>query len=297
MKEVDEKEKIEEFIDKNSNMKSKDHIKPTNENNIIDLLLELPFVKILPSNVIQEMHHSITVKHFKNHEIVLKQGDPISNLYIVNSGSFILTINHESIEQMTQDIHSFIQYQAITEEPFLEKRKYELIGIIKNYEQIPIFIYQEKKFFGDIETISGRNSSIFNIIANEDNSSLYIIDRIKWVRLTRKIRILFTKMTLKKIEMIYERILDILKGKNYLNIDKMKLYKGKIHDKIEIANNFDIYSQKMEKKEKKLMNELDKIKRNKYKYSEKAKKEKSESLRNFQHSKDYLLIYLNFRIL
>ena len=193
---------------------------------------------------------------------------------------------------MSQDIHSFIQYQAITEEPFLEKRKYELIGKIKNKEQIPIFIYQSKKFFGDIEIISGRNTSIFNIIANEDNSSLYIIDRIKWVRLTKRIRIMFTKMALKKIEIIHERILDILRGKNYLNIDKMKLYKDKIHEQIEITNNFDIYSQKIEKKEKKLKNELDKYTQNNY--NEKAKNEKSKSLRNFLNSKDYLLNLFKF---
>ena len=292
MNEINVENKIGEISNKQSKLKQKHHIRSTNDNNIINLLLDFPFIKILPSYIIQEIHHSITEQQFRIHEVVLKQGDPISNLYIVNSGSFIFTINHESIAQMSQDIHSFIQYQAITEEPFLEKRKYELNGKIINNEQIPIFIYQEKKFFGDIEIISGRNTSIFNIIANEDNSSLYVIDRIKWVRLTKRIRIMFTKMTLKKIEMIYERIFDVLKGKNYLNIDKMKLYKDKIHEQIEITNNYDIYSQKIQKKEKKLQNELDKIKMNKY--NEKLKEEKFKSLRNFQYSKDYLLNLFKF---
>ena len=291
MNEIDNKNKIE-INKRKSKLKPKHHVRSANDNNIINLLLDFPFIKILPSYIIQEIHHSITEQHFRIHEVVLKQGDPISNLYIVNSGSFIFTINHESIAQMSQDIHSFIQYQAITEEPFLEKRKYELNGKIVNTEQIPIFIYQEKKFFGDIEIVSGRNTSMFNIVANEDNSSLYVIDRIKWVRLTKRIRIMFTRMTLKKIEMIYERIFEVLKGKNYLNIDKMKLYKDKIHEQIEITNNFDIYSKKIQKKEKKLQNELDKIKLNKQ--NEKLKEEKSKSLRNFQYSKEYLINLFKF---
>ena len=188
---------------------------------------------------------------------------------------------------MSQDINSFIRYQSITEEPFLEKRKYELTGKIKNNEEIPIFIYQSKKLFGDIEIISGRNTSIFNIYANEDNSSLYIIDRMKWVKLTKKIRVIFTRLTLKKIEIIYDRILEVLKGKDNLNINKMKLYKQKILEQIEISNNYDIYFNQIEKKEKRLQNEL-----NKYKLESKNsqyEKEKSIIMQNFRHNKDYLL--------
>ena len=118
MNEIDNKNKIE-INKRKSKLKPKHHVRSANDNNIINLLLDFPFIKILPSYIIQEIHHSITEQHFRIHEVVLKQGDPISNLYIVNSGSFIFTINHESIAQMSQDIHSFIQYQAITEEPFL----------------------------------------------------------------------------------------------------------------------------------------------------------------------------------
>ena len=290
MKDIKEPDNQQEIPKQKAKTKRK--TKSMSNNSILNLLLEFPFIKILPSYVIQEISHSITEQKCLKHEIVLKQGDPITNLYIVKSGSFIFTINHESIAQVSQDIHSFIQYQAITEEPFLEKRRYELTGKIKNYEQIPIFIYQRKKFFGDIEIIIGRNNSLFNIIANEENSSLYVIDRIKWVRLTRRIRIIFTKITLKKIEMIYERIINVLKGKNYLNIDKMKLYKEKIHEQIEVNNNFDIYSKILEKNEKRLKNDVDKYNLNKI--NEKYRKDKLKSLRNFYYNKDYLLNLFKF---
>ena len=263
------------------------------ENAIINLLLEVPSIKLLPGYTIQDLYHSITEKHYRNHEIILKQGDPISNIYIVKSGSFLFTINHESISQLSQDIHSFIQYQEITKEPFLEKRKHELTGQYKNNEQIGIFIYEKKKLFGDIEIISGKNTSLFNIYANEDNSALYIIDRIKWVKLTRRIRIPFTQLTLKKIEIIYDRILDVLRGKNYLNFDKMKLFKYKINEQIEITSNFDIYYKKIKKKENELKNELDKYKLNNEK-NEIDEREKSKSLRNLQNSKHYLLNLFKF---
>ena len=262
-------------------------LKSKTENAMINLLHELPFVKYLPSYTLQDICHIIKEQTFKKHETILKQGDTINNIYIVKSGSFIFTINHESISHVSQDINSFIRYQSITEEPFLEKRKYELTGKIKNNEEIPIFIYQSKKLFGDIEIISGRNTSIFNIYANEDNSSLYIIDRMKWVKLTKKIRVIFTRLTLKKIEIIYDRILEVLKGKDNLNINKMKLYKQKILEQIEISNNYDIYFNQIEKKEKRLQNEL-----NKYKLESKnsqSEKEKSIIMQNFRHNKDYLL--------
>lgn len=111
-------------------------------------------------------------KKIKKNELVLIQGDPISNLYIVKSGSFICLINHLSISDISYDINSFIQYQNITKEPFLEDRKYELNGRIKNNEQIPLFIYQKNNYFGDIELISGKHQSCFCIKVNEDDSVL-----------------------------------------------------------------------------------------------------------------------------
>ena len=62
-----------------------------NENNInnINLIIEIPFIKILPTYAIQDICHSISTKKYKKNEYVLKQGEPISNIYIVKTGSFI----------------------------------------------------------------------------------------------------------------------------------------------------------------------------------------------------------------
>ena len=100
---------------------------------------------------------------------------------------------------------------------------------------------------------------------------------------------MFTRLTLSKLETIYERIMDVLQGKNNLIIDKMKLLKEKIHEQIKVNNNYDIYSTKIKTKEKKLINDLDKYKLN-ANYNKNCEKEKSKSLRNFQQNKDYFWI-------
>ena len=226
------------------------------------------------------------LKKYKKNEYVLKQNEPISNIYIVKSGSFISSMNYLSVSKILYNINSFIQYQDITNEPFLEERKYELDGKIKNNEQIYLFIYQKKNFFGDVETISGKEKSFFNIRANEDDSTLCYIDRIQWVKLTKRIRIPFTKTVMEKMDRINERLVDILKAKNKNVIDKVKIWKDKINFQIELNDNFEYYINKIGKKEEKLEEQLEKY-RKKEKYIKINLKEKSQ--REFKYYKNCIL--------
>ena len=258
-----------------------------NENNI-NLIIEIPFIKILPTYAIQDICHSISTKKYKKNEYVLKQGEPISNIYIVKTGSFISSINHLSATDISYNINSFIQYQNITNEPFLEERKYELDGKIKHNEEIYLFIYPRKNIFGDVEIISGKETSSFNIKANEDDSVLCYLDRNKWVNLTKRIRIPFTKATMDKMDRINERIAEILESKNNNTIDKVKIWKDKIKYQIEVNDNFEFYNKKIEKKEEKLEKQLNKyIKKEKYKKIN--LKEKAKSLRDLNSHKNYIL--------
>ena len=274
----------------NNNDKNKDIKKENNINNdsIINLLIEIQFIKILPTYIIQDICHSISTQKYKKNEYVIKQGEPISNIYIVKSGTFISLINHLSTSNISHDINSFIQYQNITNEPFLEERKYELKGQITNNEQISLFIYQKKNFFGDIELISGKNRSCFSIRANEDDSVLCYIDRNKWVKLTKRIRIPFTKTTIDKMNRINDRMVDILKRKNKNDIDKVKLCNDKINYQIEVNDNYDFCVRKIEQKEEKLEQEIEKIK-SKGAYSKLNLKEKTRSLKKLQYNKKNIL--------
>ena len=271
-----------EEIKKNINNKNNDN------DTIINLLIEIPFIKILPTYVIQEICHSISMQKYKKNEYAIKQGEPISNIYIVKSGSFLFSINHQSISNISHNINSFIRYQNITNEPFLEERKYELEGKITNNQQIFLYIYQKKNIFGDIELISGKSNSFFSIRANEDESALCFIDRNKWVHLTKRIRIPFTKITIDKMNRIQRRIEDILTRKNKMIVNKVKMYNDKINYQIEVNDNYDNCIKKIEKKEEKLENELKNIK-SKNTYMKLNKLNKSKSVEHFQQNKKSVL--------
>ena len=121
---------------------------------------------------------------------------------------------------------------------------------MKNNQIISLFIYQRKNFFGDIEIITGKERSLFNIKANEDDSILCYIDKFKWVKLTKRIRIPFTKAAMDKIDRINERLFDILHIKNKNTIDKVKMWKDKINFQIEVNDNYDSCVKRIGKKRK-----------------------------------------------
>ena len=273
--ELDNKNKKEEIKNKSN----------SSNDSVLNLLIEIPFMKLLPIYTIQDICRLISIKTYKKNEFVLKQGDPISNLYIVKSGSFLCTINRLSSSNISHDINSFAHYQNITNEPFLEERKYELKGKITNNEEIPLFIYHKQSFFGDVELVTGKTQSSFTIQANEDESVLCYIDRNKWIKFTKRLRIPFTRVTIDKLNRINERILDIIKRKNKMDIDKIKMYTDKINYQLEVNDNYDYYAKKIEEKEQKLQEELEKFKS---KRSLKLK-EKAKSLKNFQYNKKYIL--------
>ena len=274
----------ENKLDKNN--KEKDPI----DNSIINLLLEIPFIKILPSYTIQDICHAISSKEYKKSEIVLRQGEPILNIYIIKKGSFKVSIYHCSSINISQDINSFIKYQNITNEPFLEERKYELEGKLTNHQQLPLIIYQRHQFLGDMELVTGKKESNFTIQANEDNSILCFMDRQKWVKLTKRIRIPFTKVTIDKLIRLQNRIVDILESKNKNNINKIKLCEDKINYQIEINDNYDSCIKKINKKEEKLEKEKEKeIKKFKDKSIFMKFYPKEKELQEFQNKKTNIL--------
>ena len=286
---------MESFTEENSenqSIKNNENNDNPVDNTLINLLLEIPIIKILPSYTIQDICHSISSQKYKKNEIVLKQGDPITGIYIVKTGSFLFSINYSLSSNISHDINSFIQYQNITNEPFLEERKYELEGKITNNQQILLLIYQRRQFFGDIELISGKDKSCFNIRSNEDDSILCYIERNQWVKLTKRIRIPFTKVTIDKINRIEKRIIDIINTKNKNKIDKVKLYNNKINYQIEVNDNYDCCIKKIEKKEEKLEKEREKELKKLKEKNPKIKlklNEKSKSLKRFEHNKNSVL--------
>ena len=95
---------------------------------VLDLLIEIPLIKELPFTLIKQISHEFTKKSYKKKEYVLKQGDPINDIYLILKGGFTITLNHYREYDVEQDIDTFIKYQNITCEPFNTDRNYEIKG-------------------------------------------------------------------------------------------------------------------------------------------------------------------------
>ena len=69
---------------------------------------------------------------------------------------------------------------------------------------------KEKNCFGDIEIVSNKKYSLFNIKANEDNSIVSIMERKRWCGVIDK----FNKIISNKIDILHKRIKEIILKKN-----------------------------------------------------------------------------------
>ena len=256
-------------------LKESTHNSPTentiNNNNtikagekVLDLLIEIPFIKELPFMLIKQISHEFTKKSYKKKEYVLKQGDPINDIYLILKGGFTITLNHYREYDVEQDIDTFIKYQNITCEPFNIDRNYEIKGKINKKEEIELFIYQKKNFFGDVEIVSNNKYSLFNIRASEDNSIVCMLERNKWCDLIMKIRDKFNKDVINKIDILQERIKDILLKKKKLKFDKLKLSQDKIYFQLVVNNNYNICNQKLNNIDNHIIN--NRINKNKKKH-------------------------------
>ena len=305
-------------------IKSIDPLKPSLENNnnnikpnenIFDLLMEIPIIKELPFATIKLLNNEFIKKVYKKNEYIIKQGEEINDIYLIIKGSFVLTLNHCREYNVEQDIDTFIKYQNITEEPFNTDRNYEIKGKINKNEEIELFIYQRKNFFGDIETVSNKKNSLFNIKSNEDNSVLCVMEREKWCSIIKKILDKFGKIVENKLDIIKERINLILTKKQKLKYDKLNLSHERIYCQIIVNNNFDICSDKLNNINRGTKNNLinRKAKSNRRKYfikknisiikSKRNKeknskiKEKSKSVLNLSKCKNRVMELFKFPII
>ena len=116
-----------------------------------------------------------------------------------------------------------------------------------------------------------KKNSLFNIKANEDNSILCSMERKKWCDVIRKIQEKFNKNVSNKIDIIQERIKEILLKKKKLLFDKLKLSHDKIYYQLLVNNNYIICNQKLNNINNNEYNKNKKPKNNRKKYYIKKK--------------------------
>ena len=228
--------------------------------NKLDIISEIPFIKNLNYVMRNELAQILKEKSYKLNEYLIKQNDPINDIFIILKGKFILSLNHQIEFNIEHDIDTFINYQNITKEPFNVDRKYELTGKINNKNEINLIIYNIRSFFGDIELLAKKNKSLFNIKCIEADSIIGIINRKNFSNIIDKVMLEFRQNTEIKLDMIQKRLEDILNQKNNFIYSKMRLSKERIAYQLSINHNYKLILDKLNRIKKKINeNSLNKI--------------------------------------
>ena len=228
--------------------------------NKLDIISEIPFIKNLNNVMRNELAQILKEKSYKLNEYLIKQNDPINDIFIILKGKFILSLNHQIEFSIEHDIDTFINYQNITKEPFNVDRKYELTGKINNKNEINLIIYNIRSFFGDIELLAKKNKSLFNIKCIEADSIIGIINRKNFSNIIDKVMLEFRQNTEIKLDMIQKRLEDILIQNNNFIYSKMRLSKERIAYQLSINHNYKLILDKLNRIKKKINeNSLNKI--------------------------------------
>ena len=241
---------MNEFISNNNEIIKNSSLSPAlkqNIYNILDIISEIPIIKRLNYIMRNELAKMLKVKSYKYNEYLIKENEPINDIFIVLRGKFITSLNHKYEYNVEHDINTFINYQDITNEPFNIDRNYEITGIINNKNEINIFIYDVRSLLGDIELLSKINKSLFNIKCLEDGSIVGIINRKNFMNIIDKVKLEFKENTENKLDMIQKRVKDILNQKDNLNFDKLKLNKERIAYQLSINHNYKLILDKLSK--------------------------------------------------
>ena len=228
--------------------------------NKLDIISEIPFIKNLNYVMRNELAQLLKEKSYKLNEYLIKQNDPINDIFIILKGKFIVSLNHQVEFNVDHDIDTFINYQNITKEPFNVDRKYELTGKINKKNEINLIIYNIRSFFGDIELLAKKNKSLFNIKCIEADSIIGIINRKNFSNIIDKVMLEFRQNTELKLDMIQNRLEEIINQKNNLFYSKIKLSKERIAYQLSINHNYKLILDKLNRIKKKINeNSLNKI--------------------------------------
>ena len=223
-------------------------------NKKLEVISDLTITKDLPFNMLNLFIEHLKEKTYKKNEYIIRQNDPITDIFLIIKGKFILSLNHQVQFDVEHDINTFINYQNITKEPFNTERNYEITGKINTTNELDLFIYDIRNFFGDIEMLANYDKSLFNVKAAEDFSVLGVIDRNIFLEIIEKVKEEFKGDVENKLDMIQERIMDILNQKIDLNFDKLKVNKERISYQLSINHNYKLIIEKLNKIKKKLGN-------------------------------------------
>ena len=165
-----------------------------------------------------------TTKTLQPGEMLISQGEHLTNIYIVKKGFFSLSFIRNASVPVTFGVDHFLQYQELSKEHFSSERKYEIKGNFNYKEEDKLIVYCVGEIIGDIEWYLQRDNSLFNIKAGTQGGEVAIIDRDKFIGLITTTIKRFRKITERKMENFRDRLSLINRNKN----DVCQITKGKI---------------------------------------------------------------------
>ena len=104
---------MNEFISNNNEIIKNSSLNPAlkqNIYNILEIISEIPIIKRLNYIMRNELAKILKVKSYKYNEYLIKENEPINDIFIVLRGKFIISLNHKFEYNVEHDINTFINY-------------------------------------------------------------------------------------------------------------------------------------------------------------------------------------------
>jgi len=263
---------------------------------------------------------------YKKGDIITKQGEKMTNFYIIRKGSF--QVNYSLVNNIEKELN-FDAIDAIVKcpyESFSSVRRYELLDSYNQENYYKVFNLSEGDYIGDFELYKNSNNYFFTIICDIDESILYKIPEDKLYLIKHKnFYNILQQIIQPKITLFEDRINSMVSYSNkndsiknkFIKIINHKILHSPIMNKDEFyepRNNHHILINKKSKIKisKNLSNSLNNIKyKNEYeqRLAENLRMpnykkgifdkvfffKKSKSSRNKNIKKQFLLTSLNFK--
>ena len=163
---------------------------------------------------------------YKKGDIITKQGEKMTNFYIIRKGSF--QVKYSLVNNIEKELN-FDAIDAIIKSPyegFSSVRRYELLDSYNQESYYKVFILSEGDYIGDFELYKNSDNYFFTIICDIDESILYKIpeEQLYMIK-NNNFHNILTQVIQPKITLFEDRINSIVSNSTRTDSIKNKFVK------------------------------------------------------------------------